>query len=108
MRLRNRDVNQWLRDATEEVSRIRSDTRWVPLGNNWWRIMDESDNHLGWVDVKVCCSSGMAKFRYKPEATYHLDRKVPSVTVDARRLSDEEELEKLTLFDTRIVEAHNL
>ena len=106
--LTNAQVHQLLKDATEEASRIDSATTWNSIGNNWWTVHDADGHLLGWVDASINCCNGMAVFRYKSEATYRGIQRVADVSVDPMRLTDSEELQKLTDFDSEIVRVHRL
>ena len=106
--LTNKEINAALKDATEEASKIDSATQWEAISNNWWIIRDEDHNHLGWVDVSIDCCSGICRFKYKPESTYTGIQRIDNIFVDAKNLTDEEELQKLIDFDSAIIEAHQL
>ena len=106
--LTNKEINAALKDATEEASKIDSSTSWHPIGHNWWVIRDEEQNHLGWVDVSIDCCSAICTFKYRPESTYTGIERIEPITVDARNLTDSEELQKLIDFDSAIVNAYQL
>ena len=107
MRYTHKQINKWLRDATEEASRVDSSTKWEPIGNNWWTVRDDEGNLIGWVDASICCDTGKTVFKYRKERTYFSLGHVNHVVVDAPNLSDAQELQKLIDFDAAIISLYN-
>ena len=108
--MNNREIQQSLRDATEEISRLNSSTVWEadPTGTHW-RVRDDDGNHLGRVNAVIDYSDGIVVLNYQYDRfTYRGVGEVADATIDALNLSDPEELDKIAEFDNIIAEAHGL
>ena len=107
--MNHKQLTSYLRDATEETSKINSNTVWIAKPDYLWLVKDDSSNLLGWVNAQVCCTTGKTTFSFRVNAsTFAGVGEVESVTVDAPNLEDTAEKQKLVDFDQAIVDAFGL
>ncbi len=107
--LTNTEIHKHLNDATEEVSKINSETFWTLTSSGSWQIRDSEDHLLGWVNAKVSVDNGVCIFSYRHDKrTYKNVKRVADIEVDAPNLDNPAEFKKLVEFDNKIIEVHSI